>query len=260
MLLFVSPRVGAADFDTESSSLDFGARISAGVDKKFLAKRLTVSVREEARFYDCFSTLERSYTSLGATYKLNNWVKAGVNYDFIAVAPEVSEPSWTRRHRFQGSLTASYGRGMFKASLRGMAQMMHRTDDINLFQQPRNAWALRTRLKASYEVLGTPFTPFLSCELLCPLNAVDYASLGDNVKGSTTNSVIYGDAYLNRVRIQAGTEYYINKRNSLDFYLMCDLESDRKVDATRYGVPKSYDLERSSVFTVGIDYNFSWKR
>ena len=83
--LFSAPVTMHADDDDSDA---FGARVSAEVDYKIM-KGMHVSVSEEVRFLGGSDIFDRSYSQVGFTYKICDYLKAGVSY--TAECHETSE-------------------------------------------------------------------------------------------------------------------------------------------------------------------------
>ena len=168
-----------------------------------------------------------------------------------------------------------YNAGYFKFSLRERFQLTHRTGEMNIYQNPRNAFALRSRFKVAYVSPSKPIEPYVSVEVRNTLNNVHYESpsftevQGDNVR--------YNDVYVNRVRLQPGIEWRLNRRQTLDFYLLGDYTYDKSYDAKKNGNLKVvedasgvpvYDAygdpvyaifyEKAWHFSLGVSYSYAF--
>ena len=92
---------------------------------------------------------------------------------------------------------------------------------------------------------------------------------GDNVR--------YNDVYVNRVRLQPGIEWRLNRRQTLDFYLLGDYTYDKSYDAKKNGNLKVvedasgvpvYDAygdpvyaifyEKAWHFSLGVSYSYAF--
>ena len=221
------------------------AKLSGAVDWK-ITRGLHLSLEEQLRLgEDAF----RSKTSLGLDYKLCPFLKAGVGYSFIAA------PQNHLKHRASAFLMGSYKTGGWRFSVKETAQYTFKAYEINTFQQPQGAFALRSRPKISYTPGGSAWTPYVSCEFRHQLNAVDPASLG-KVKGSE-GTVSYSHAYLDRIRAIAGTEFRASRRSYLDFYLSGDYTRPLVIDASSKGRFKTANWEPLYTLSLGIAYKFA---
>ena len=228
---------------------EFGARASAAVSWK-ATDRLSVGLEEEARLYDM--SFGRLYTTADLSYKFGRHLKAGAGYSYIAVS---DEGEWKNRHRGFADVTGSVKVGDFKLSLRERFQATYKAYDINTFQQPQTAYALKSRFKVVYDIPRCSWNPYISAELRTALNAVDYSSLGTTTQ--TAGTVSYSDVYNNRLKMVAGTEWRMNRSNYLDFYVLWSRNFKRDIDASAEGRAKSYTVTPLNNISLGIAYRFA---
>lgn len=251
---------------------EMGGRLSFAVDKK-LAKGLHLRLEEELRMDNNFSAFDRFHTTLGLSYKVNSNVKVGIGYVMINPYSTTNNAFKNSRHRLM--VDASYGLplGNWRLSLKERFQVTYRTGDMNLYQNPRTALTLKSRLKLQYKGLRR-MEPYAYIELRNTLNA----PVIDAVYNTATDTWGYysdgtftqkGDAgwfldgfdgcYLNRLRCALGVEYRLNKRNSLDISLMVDRTMDKVVDANAEGTKlKSYTRETCLVGWLAVGYCYSF--
>lgn len=267
--LFAAPVLVHADDDDSES---FGARVSAEVDYKIM-KGMHVNVSEELRFFGGSHILDRSYSQVGFSYKICDYLKAGVSYTAIAVQksktemPDTEEimTNWTEwRHRVSGDLTASYKLGQWKFSLRERVQGTYKMRDLNNYQQPQMGWVLRSRLKVAYEFRSVPLEPYAYFEPRLALNGAKWSeeSLGGNYKDA--EFLGHKDVYVSRYRGAAGLEWQLDRRSSIDFYVLYDSVYDKEIDARKEGSKKGVQLKApitgvsSDRISVGIGYKYSF--
>ncbi len=267
--LFAAPVLVHADDDDSES---FGARVSAEVDYKIM-KGMHVNVSEELRFFGGSHILDRSYSQVGFSYKICDYLKAGVSYTAIAVQksktemPDTEEitTNWTEwRHRVSGDLTASYKLGQWKFSLRERVQGTYKMRDLNNYQQPQMGWVLRSRLKVAYEFRSVPLEPYAYFEPRLALNGAKWSeeSLGGNYKDA--EFLGHKDIYVSRYRGAAGLEWQLDRRSSIDFYVLYDSVYDKEIDARKEGSKKGVQLKApitgvsSDRISVGIGYKYSF--
>lgn len=267
--LFAAPVTMHADEDDSDA---FGARVSAEVDYKIM-KGMHVSVSEEVRFLGGSDFLDRSYSQVGFSYKICDYLKVGVSYTAIAVQktkiemPDTEEiiTNWTEwRHRVSGDLTASYKVGQWKFSLRERVQGTYKMRELNNYQQPQMGWVLRSRLKVAYEFRSVPLEPYAYFEPRLVLNGAKWGeeSTGDNYKEA--DFLGHKDVYMNRYRGAAGLEWSLDKRNSIDFYVLYDSLYDKEIDARKEDSKKGVQLKApikgvsSDRVSVGIGYKYSF--
>lgn len=144
--------VGAAAQTEESLDPEVGGRVAFTLDKK-IVKGLHVSIEEEVRFDNNFGAFDRFHTTLGASYKVLPYLKVGLGYSLINGYSSSNSAFKTPRHRAFVDVTGSYRFGDWTVSLRERVQMTHRTDSFNEYQNPANAWALKSRVKVTYKGL-----------------------------------------------------------------------------------------------------------
>ena len=267
--LFSAPVTMHADDDDSDA---FGARVSAEVDYKIM-KGMHVSVSEEVRFLGGSDIFDRSYSQVGFTYKICDYLKAGVSYTAVAVQktkvemPDTEEivTNWTEwRHRVSGDLTASYKVGQWKFSLRERVQGTYKMRELNNYQQPQMGWVLRSRLKVAYEFRSVPLEPYAYFEPRLVLNGAKWGeeSTGDNYKDA--DFLGHKDVYMNRYRGAAGLEWALDKRNSIDFYVLYDSLYDKEIDARKEDSKKGVQLKApitgvsAQRVSAGIGYKYSF--
>ena len=92
---------------------DFGIWTEANVEKK-VSRNLSIDAGVEMRTRDHVKTVDRWSGSIGASYKLTDWLKASADYTFLYDNNEKWNDKqtkvasfWGVRHRFNVSLTGS---------------------------------------------------------------------------------------------------------------------------------------------------------
>lgn len=249
------------DVDLDS---EFGGRISLAADKK-LAKGLHLRLEEEIRFDNNFSSLDRLHTTLGLTYKLNNYVKLGIGYAMINPYSSSNSAFKNSRHRMMIDVTGGLRFGNWRLSLKERFQATYRTGDMNEYQNPRTALALKSRLKLSYKGLNR-MEPYAYAEIRNTLNAPVINAYFDGTNYMTATFSQYGaegwfidswnGVYVNRLRGSIGFSYRLGKNSSVDAALMADRVVDKEVDANSDGTKlKSYTREKGFVGWFAIGYN-----
>ena len=182
----------------EDTDYDFRARISAELDKKIVGG-LHANISEEFRLKDNLSAVDRFYTTVGLTWKTCPYFKIGAAYTLMNLHKRADAGGWEwdLRHRATLDLTGMYNAGYFKFSLRERFQLTHRTGEMNIYQNPRNAFALRSRFKVAYVSPSKPIEPYVSVEVRNTLNNVHFDSPSFTVKQG--DNVRYNDVYVNKV-------------------------------------------------------------
>jgi len=247
---------------------EFGGRISVNVDKK-ITRGLHVSLEEEIRFDNNFSSFNRLQTTLGINYKIHPNIKLGVGYSLINGYSNTSQAFKNARHRIMVDVKGTLKVYSWNFSLKERLQLTHRTGDYNVYQNPANALMLKSRLMAKYVGLGR-MEPYVSLEMRNYLNApVIYAAYDGTSYLTLDGSADEGEAgwflhsfkggYINRLRGSLGVDIRMSKRSSFNIYLMGDYVMDKVVDANAEGTKlKSYTKETGFVGWIGAGYKFAF--
>jgi len=246
---------------------EFGARVSLSVDKK-LTKGLHLSLEEEIRLDDNFSSFNRLHTTLGLSYKLNEHLKLGIGYAMINPYSQSNSAFKSSCHRLMVDATAGIRFGDWRLSLKERFQATYQSGDMNEYQKPRTVLTLKSRLKLSYKGFRS-VEPYASVELRNTLNAPVISASYDGTHYLTSTLSEYGAAgwfidswtgiYVNRLRGSLGITYKMNKQSSFDFSILADRVIDKVVDANSEGTKlKSYTRETGFVgwLTAGYKYSF----
>lgn len=246
-------RAQGTDNDLET---DFGARLSASADKK-IVKGLHWSADGEIRSKDNFSTLGRYQVGTGLTYKVSGLLKVGAGYMFIG--KKNSSDVWNPRHRFYGDATLSYKSGPWRFALKERVQLTHR-DVGNKFQNTPNSVMLKSRFKVSYKA-SKALTPYAFVEARNVFNDPACSATWNTSSLSYSDYVFtgYTDTYFNRLRGSLGVDWKLDKRNSLDIFLLGDYCRDKNIDTNSKGTTlKSLTYDRAFNTAIGIGYTFSF--
>ncbi|MBR5082957.1 MAG: DUF2490 domain-containing protein [Bacteroidales bacterium] len=247
---------------------ELGGRVSLSVDKK-ITKGLHITLEEEVRFDNNFGSFDRLQTTLALNYKVHPNIKLGLGYALINGYGTKSESFKNPRHRFLADATGTLHLGNWNLSLKERFQVTRRTGDFNVYQNPQNALTLKSRLKAQYKGFGKvqPYTYF---EVRNYLNAPVieaaydgsvYVSLDDFSEEGEAGWFLTGfnGGYVNRLRGALGAEVKLDKRNTLDFYLLGNYVMDKEVDANAEGTKlKSYTKETGFRGWIGAGYEFAF--
>ncbi len=233
---------------------EFGARISAGADYK-IVKGLHLTAEGEFRTRDNFSDVGRLSAGAGLTYKVNDWLKIGGGYVFMA--HHKSSGSWTPRHRAYADATLSYKTDLWRFSLKERLQYTHKEVN-NTYQTNPNTIALKSRLKVSYRGAGD-FTPYGFIELRTVLNDPSCSATWDGSSYTNYSFTGYNDVYFNRYRLGLGTEWKLSKQHAFDFFILADYCYDKEIDTDSEGETlKSLTYDQTFAVSAGIGYVFSF--
>ena len=212
-----------ASVEVKAEGDDFGIWTEVGVEKK-ISKKLSLDGGVEMRTRDNVKTVDRWSGSVGASYKLTDWLKASAGYTFLYDNNEKWNDKqtkvanyWGVRHRFNVSLTGSYSFGNLSVSLRERWQYTYRpektvertkvsngnVEDKTYSGKGKNVW--RNRLQLKYKV-SSMWRPYVNGETY--------------VAGSG----------LDKYRLSAGTEIRLSKKHSFDVHYLfqksCDDDDD----------------------------------
>ncbi len=245
-----------------------GGRVTVTLDKKII-KGLHVSLEEEARFDNNFGSLDRLQTTVGLSYKVHPNIKLGLGYALINGYGAKSESFKDPRHRLMADVQGTLHLGNWNLSLKERFQVTRRTGDFNPYQNPQNALTLKSRLSARYKGFGR-VQPYAYFEVRNYLNAPVIEAAFDGMNYYTLDGYSetgepgwflagFNGCYVNRLRGALGADIRLDKRNTLNFYLLGDYCINKEVDANAAGTKlKSYTKETGFRGWVGAGYEFAF--
>lgn len=260
----------------QAQSASFAGRASVEADYK-IVKGLHLSVGEEIRSNDNFSALGSLRTTVGLSYKPIKYLKVGVGYTLInpwknGKEIELADEStvkyygfWAPKHRFFADVTGIVRWGDVQFSLRERVQMDHNADsDMNIYQDPRNKVALRSRLGVKYKGWKV-VEPYANFEIRTQLNGAwgsTYGSQQTKKDGTTYYDYTpagYTHVYNDRYRGELGVELNLGKRHTLNPYLLLDYLSEYEIDTNKKGT-RLFSAAYSNLFRVslGVGYTFNF--
>lgn len=255
-LALAFPLLASAQGTVNDLETDFGTRSSVGIDYR-IAKGFHVDLGYELRTEDYLTKIDRHQASLGLSYKFNDWLKGGVGYTYIY---RQGSSAWEPRHRADAHVTFGYRFGNWRLSLKEQLRFTHKTQDLNPYQEVRNALALKSRLKLQYKG-WEKIEPYGYVELRNTLNdPACSATWSTSSKAYTDYTFLgYNAIYVNRVRGALGVEWSLSKHHGLDIYALMDYCYDKDIDTNKAGTKlKSLTWDRTFMPTVGIGYIFSF--
>lgn len=267
LLLIVSFAVSCfAQTDVDLGN-EFGLRLSASIDKE-LPRGLHVFLDEEIRLDNNLGAFDRFHTTIGMTYRLNDYFKVGVGYALINPYSNTRGTFKNSRHRLLLDGTARLKFGNWRLSLRERFQTTYRSGDVNIYQNPRTELALKSRLKLLYNFRRVE--PYAYVELRNVFNSpvvnarydgltyLDPATMqpegeaGWFLKG-------YNGVRVNRIRSAVGAEYRLSQRSRIDASLLFDCTDDIVIDANKKGTKlKSYTREKGYMTWLNVAYSYSF--
>ena len=226
-----------ASVEVKAEGDDFGIWTEVGVEKK-ITKKLSLEGGLELRTRDNVKTVDRWSGSLGASYKLTDWLKASADYTLLYDNNEKWNDKqtkvanyWGVRHRFNVALTGSVDFGNLSVSLRERWQYTYRpektvertkvsngnVEDKTYNGKGKNVW--RNRLQLKYKVTSM-WRPYVNGETY--------------VAGSG----------LEKYRLSAGTEIRLSKKHSFDVkYMFQKSCSDDEDEGNRHILGVGYTFK-----------------
>ena len=259
----------AAAHAQESVSLDpeFGGRLAFQLDKK-LARGLHINLEEEARMDGNFSSFNRLHTTLALNYKVGNGLKLGIGYAMINPYSSNKGQFKNARHRAMVDAKWTLHSGDWQFSVKERLQATFRTGDFNAWQHAQPELALKSRLMVKYKGLRR-VAPYGYLELRNTLNAPSIAASYNGTQWLNEDNLQEGDegwfvsgwnkVYINRLRGSIGVDWRLDKRSTLNLYLLADWVNDYVVDANSAGtVLKEYTHETGFVGQIGVQYTYAF--
>lgn len=262
MGIFAAQLPAFAD-DDDDLATSFGTRYSVGIDKKII-KGLHVDFEEELRL-DGISALDKSYTTLGVSWKVLPFLKIGAGYSAIGArsADDLNPGSmvWDWRHRGTFDVTGTVKAGAWKFSLRERFQATYRTKTVNEWQQPKTAMVLKSRLKASYDFYRLGLEPYAFVEHRLLMNGAEWDSRSTHIYEYANSTFIgHSDVYTNRIRAQVGLEWDIDGQHAVEIYSLYDRITEKEIDAkkTKPVLKMPVTTTERNFIAIGIGYTFSF--
>ena len=236
---------------------DIQGRVEVGVEKK-IVKGLSVSLSEEARFSNKFSTFDRLHTTLGLEYKVNKYFRVGAGTILINNYKPVSK-SWVHKERFYVDLTGRYKTGIVVLSLRERLQLTHRFGTFNKAETTPNLLALKSRFKLALDFDKLePYAYFEARNIFNgPTGTV--GDFDDEEEMYAYTHTGYKHAYFDRFRSSAGLQWNIGKHNTLDFYWLGDYVQYVTIDTDKtQRWLKSQKVDKGFISIFGVGYKFKF--
>ena len=233
-LLLAALLLASAEVRAEGD--DLGIWTEANVEKK-ISRNLSVDGGVELRTRDHVKTVDRWSGSIGASYKLTDWLKASAGYTLLYDNNEKWNDKqtkvanfWGTRHRFNVSLTGSVDFGNLSVSLRERWQYTYRpektvertkvskgtVEDKTYNGKGKNVWRNRLQLKYKVSKVWRPY-----------VNGETFVSNG-----------------MDKYRLSAGTEIRLSKQHSFDVkYLFQKSCGDDDEEGNRHIIGLGYTFK-----------------
>ncbi len=225
-----------------------GGLVAGAEAEKKLSKEWSIGLEADLRTRNDFKTLDRWGFGLGASYKINKYLKADAGYKLLdynfreKVSYKTSgdlnhwRPSyWGVKHRFHAGLTGSYKFSSgIKVSLRERWQYSYRPEKtVSRWDFDEETWEdkaraakaknqLRSRLEVSYDRKRALFTPFASVEL-------------------------YNAWSIEKIRYTVGADIRLTKRHTLEAFYR--FQNMKNVDEDDYDPDMHF---------LGVGYKFKF--
>ena len=257
LLITLSLSAFAWNYESEDAVTSNVAQLRFGAtfNKKW-NNGLRLGVSEELRF-DVYNSavgpaFRKSYTTIDLGYKPIEYVKLDLGYTLKLLGPDstwsdtkkADANEWIR-HRAFFSVTGSYSFDYAKIYLRERIQMDARTDSVNVLEQNKIDWVLRSRIGAEALIPGKPVKPYLWLELVNTLNTPEYKQKN-------------GHQFISSVRTQAGVKWRVSRLSSLDFFYRFTYGYDRDINITKKKGYIELTEEKLYMHTIGVIYNLDW--
>ena len=241
----------------EDDVSDVQGRVSVGVEKK-IVKGLSVSLEEQVRFSNKFSTLDRLHTDLALEYKVNRYFRIGVGTILINNY-KPNTRNWVHKERFYLDLTGRYKAGIVEMSLKERLQLTHRFGSFNTAETTPNLLGLKSRFKVAVDL--KKLEPYAYFEARTVFNGPTgtVGTYDDEEQMWEYTATGYKDVYFDRFRASAGLKWKINTHNALDLFFLGDYVQSWKIDTDKsQAYLKSKILEKGFISHIGIGYTFKF--
>ena len=235
---------------------DLRGRINLGADIK-LFKGFHLGIDEQLRLKNNMSSVDRLYTTVGLSYKFNDYVKVGAGYVSI-MDWKPNKKDWEFKHRFFAEVTGSYRAGFWTFSLREKF-LLTNIGDHNEYENPTNKMALKSRIQVKYRGFRVPIRPYVLFEARVALNDSRLSATYNQSEGGYTSFALlgYDDAHFNRYRSGIGADWKISKRSEFNLYYYFDYVTDKEIDVKGTEL-KSLVYTRDMNSILGLGYTFSF--
>ena len=251
------PLLSSAQVTTNPLNTEFGARMELTLDK-YLTDALHLQLEGEARTTHNFTDIGRYDAGLCLTYRLNQYFKFDLGYKFIE--NKGLSGKWKMRHRVYADTEAALHTGNWDFSLRERLQLTHKDGNAIEKQTTPNSLTLKSRLQAVYNgfLLWKPYAyielrnVFNDPACSFTLNTVTQSFDGYEFLG-------YNHAYLNRIRGSIGSEWKLDRHNSLDIHFLTDYCREKEIETAGNGTTlKALYWDQTFYGALCVGYKFSF--
>jgi hypothetical protein len=192
-----------------------------------VVRNLKLHLEEEIRFRENSTLISREINDIGASYRLNNYMKVGIFYRLEADWKNADEYAW--RNGIYSDLSLRYEINRFTIGYRIRVQSSRveiNSNEANLF----NAIRHRHKLGVAYNIKGIPLSPFAEFEL--------FANTGKNNQA------------LSDYRTWIGLDFRVKKFHTFSLQYGIDKELYAVNPLTAYILAFGYSLDLSLVKSV----------
>lgn len=195
---------------------DAGLWLTGNIQKD-ITNNLRAVLTEELRFKENYSQLGSFFTNVSLQYKFSKSISASVNYRFIN--RRELNGMYEIRNRFYADVAYRHKLDKWSFSLRMRFQDQVKRISFNEKEaDPSYYW--RNKLMVKYSATGK-LTPYISAEIFYQLN---------NPEGNE----------MDELRLVAGSDYDLDKRNSVSGYFMINKELNVNNPVTSYIIGLEY--------------------
>jgi hypothetical protein len=179
---------------------DYGASFAMDLEKD-LNRFFSLNLEEEIRLVSRSIGFDRSVTAFGLDYAIfDRRLKFSIYYAFMYLYnnDQLYEP----RHRSYFNISYKETLESFTLSWRGRLQGTYRNENRGRYKiNPK--YGMKNKFQIDYSIWGSPWKPFISCDISCDLND----PMGNG---------------LTRFRYQSGVSWRLNRTDYLEFFARYD--------------------------------------
>ena len=193
----------------------------------------------------------RAHTTISLAYTPIEYLSMSAGYVLKLYGNQGwDDPNKFLRHRVNIDATGQVTLGQWKLSLRERLMLDARADEIDLRENNRVDYTLRSRLQASYSIPNQPLSIVAKVEMFNTLNApVEYIN-------SLSLSQQYGQ-YINEWRPELGLQWKVDKKNTINVAYRYNYIYSRDIDIAASG-----DVALAHAYThkhvILLTYKFDW--
>lgn len=224
---------------------------------------VTLSITPEV-YLDLYNTendttkiMNRLGGTFEAAYRVNQYFRTAIYYTCLGTYHNSKEGKgvsrfWECKHRVGVDVTGYLPIGRFTISLREQFRttfrpMIYNETYYNSAEKLFASMEIRSRLKLSYKAFSKPISPFLSIEMINPLNHNTYI----------TSYLTLADYWLSAVHARIGLDWRLDKYSKLTFYYEYSYSKEYDVDIKKSGNIK-FTPEYSNRHIIGVYYSISF--